>query len=138
MVGLLIVTHGKMASGLLNAVEMIIGKHDNVAALELSEQDQVEAFKQRIEQALDDVQGDDGVIIFVDMLGATPFNLSARVALERDNVEVITGVNLPLLLEIIMQREHASFKQLVAMAQEVGADSIKVLSQSLAAQDDET
>jgi len=127
-----------MASGLLNAVEMIIGKHDNVAALELSEQDQVEAFKQRIEQALDDVQGDDGVIIFVDMLGATPFNHSARVALERYNVEVITGVNLPLLLEIIMQREHASFKQLVAMAQEVGADSIKVLSQSLAAQDDET
>ncbi|MFW5941711.1 MAG: PTS sugar transporter subunit IIA [Chloroflexota bacterium] len=138
MVGILIVTHGKMASGLLNAVEMIIGKHENVAALELTEQDQVEAFKQRIEQALDGVQGEDGAIVFVDMLGATPFNLSARVALERDDVEVITGVNLPLLLEIIMQREHTPFEQLVAMAQEVGADSIKILSQSLAAQDDES
>jgi mannose/fructose/sorbose-specific phosphotransferase system IIA component len=131
MIGILLVTHGKLATGLLDAVEMIVGKQEAVGALELTGQDNIEEFKNRIEDAMRDLDSSDGVLIFVDMMGASPFNLSARVALSRDNVEVVTGVNLPILLETIMQREGATLRELVEIIEQTGPESVKVLSRML-------
>lgn len=132
MIGILIVSHGRFASGLMDSVGMIIGQFEGIGTLELNPGDSPEAFLRRIEAAVDELDGGEGVLIFVDLLGATPFNLSAQVALPRRNTDVITGVNLPMLLEVIMAREGASFDALLGIAEQAGAGSVRVLSKSLA------
>jgi PTS system mannose-specific IIA component len=85
----------------------------------------------RISDALVRVDTGDGVLILVDAFGASPFNASARVAVGREKTEVISGVNLPMLLELSVQRDQQDFAGLVQTALEAGTSSIQTLSQTL-------
>lgn len=132
MVGLVIVTHGKMAAGLLDAVRMITGIEEGLEAIGLKEEDDVEGLMGRIEDCVNSLDRGQGVILFVDLYGASPFNASARLALSSSrDIEVITGVNLPMLVELVMQREDLSLSELAKMAVEVGGTGICRLSDSL-------
>src|SRR6185503_18915951 len=99
MIGGLIVTHGRLAIELLNAAEMIVGEIHHIAAVSLGWHDDVDMARNMIEKALERVSGPDGVLILTDMFGGTPTNI-ASTFLETGRVEVITGVNLPMLIKL--------------------------------------
>lgn len=128
----MVVSHGEMANGMLDAARMIIGEQEGIIPVPLGEADDVEGLRQRIEAALQQADRGDGVLILVDLFGATPFNVSARIALARDHIEVISGVNLPMLLEVALQRQAQDFNKLIEIAKEAGKSSIRTLSESLA------
>ena len=105
MIGMVIVTHGNFSEALLKTAEMIIGPQEKVAAVALNASEGLEDLKAKIQVAVEKVMCDKGVIIFTDMFGGSPSNVS--VGFLSDKVEVITGVNLPVLLESAMLRESA-------------------------------
>ena len=131
MVGIVIVTHGAMTDGLLDAARMIVGPLDGIIGVALRESDDVESLMERVEAAVDEVNTGDGVLILVDLFGASPFNASARLAMTRDGIEVLTGVSLPMLLELAVQRDDQSLQELVEIAREAGISSIRTLSETL-------
>ena len=133
MVGIVIVTHGTMAEGMMDAASMIVGDLEGVRAVELKEMDAVEDLMDRISAAVDEVDTGDGALVFVDLFGASPFNASARLlgAEKERNVEVITGVNLPMVLEVAIQRSSKDLEALIEVAEDAGTSGVKVLSRVL-------
>jgi PTS system mannose-specific IIA component len=122
-----------MADGMMDAASMIVGDLEGVLAVELKEMDAVEDLMDRIAAAVDEVDTGDGALVFVDLFGASPFNASARLlgAEKERNVEVITGVNLPMLLEVAIQRSSEDLEALIQIAEDAGTSGVKVLSRVL-------
>ena len=135
MVKLVVVCHGALAEGLINAMELIAGTQEEVVALRLEETDAIDGLESRVEAAVQERSAGQEVLILVDLFGASPFNVSSRVAMRNAGVEVITGVNLPMLLETALGRENMPLVELVKVAREAGAGSVKVLSDLLQAGD---
>ena len=130
MIGIVLVSHGSLAQGLLNALQMIAGQQQAIVCLALNETDAVDELVTRIGTAVDQVAGEEGALILVDMLGASPFNASARLALSRpgQKMDIITGMNLPMLIELATQRENLTLKDAVAAACKSGSQGIVTLS----------
>ena len=132
MVGIVIVSHGDMAEGLLDAARMIVGEQEGIVTVSLREMDAVEGLMERVAAAIEKVDSDDGVLVLVDLFGASPFNASARLAMEGDSkIEVIAGVSLPMLVELAVQRDGESLERLVNIAREAGTSGIRTLSETL-------
>lgn len=131
MVGIVVVSHGNMADGMMDAARMIVGEMEGVATVSLKESDAVEDLISRIEAAVNAVDQGEGALILVDAFGASPFNASARLAMNRAKIEVISGVNLPMLLELAVQREGQDLEAATQIALETGTASIRTLSQTL-------
>lgn len=131
MVGIVLVSHGNMAEGMIDAARMIVGEMEDVLAVSLQEMDAIEDLMGRIEAALNEVDTGDGALILVDAFGASPFNASARLAMQREKTEVITGMNLPMLLELAVQREGQDLETVTQIAFEAGSSSIRTLSQTM-------
>lgn len=110
---------------------MIVGETEGILAVSLQEADAVENLMDRISESINSVDTGDGVLILVDVFGASPFNASARLAMVRDKIEVISGVNLPMLLEIAIQQSEEDLDALVQTALNAGSSSIRTLSQTL-------
>ena len=131
MVGIVVVSHGGMAEGMMDAARMIVGDQEGIETVSLKEADAVENLMDRISAAIARVDTGDGVLILVDAFGASPFNASARLAVGREKTEVISGANLPMLLELSIQRDQQDFNALVQTALEAGTSGIRTLSQTL-------
>jgi len=131
MIKLLIVCHGGLADGLVNAMELIAGPQPEVTAISLGEEDPIDGLETRVEEAVMAGEEGKGVLVLVDLFGASPFNVSARVAVRHPNVEVVTGVNLAMLLETALGRDGCSLPELVTIAREASAGSVKILSELL-------
>lgn len=132
MIGLVVVSHGGMAEGMLDAMRMITGEQEKVEAVALRETDDVEGLMERIQTAAASVDDGEGVLVLVDLFGASPFNASARLALMKERVlEVVTGMSLPMLVEIVVQREGMSLKELAELARQSGLEGIRVLSETV-------
>jgi mannose/fructose/sorbose-specific phosphotransferase system IIA component len=131
LVGIVIVTHGAMTDGLLDAAHMIVGEQEGMAGVALKESDDIESLMERVAAAVEEVDAGDGVLVLVDVFGASPFNASARLAMTRDGMEVLTGVSLPMLLELMVQREDQGLQELVEIAREAGTSGIRTLSEAL-------
>ena len=99
MIGALIVTHGLLARELLDAAERIVGRTEGIRAVSMGWDDEVADARKEIQAAIKDVDSGDGVLIFTDMFGGTPTNVSLAF-LEQDKVEIITGVNLPMIIKL--------------------------------------
>jgi len=133
LVGIVIVTHGEMAEGLLDAARSVAGHAGGCAAVCLRNGDSVDGLGPRIAAAIDSVKDRDGVLVLVDMWGASPFNASARLALKAQHpIDVIAGVNLPMVVELLVQRAAKGFEELVAMALQAGTQGVRALSQAVA------
>jgi PTS system mannose-specific IIA component len=132
LVGIVIVSHGEMAEGMLDAARMIVGEQEGIATVSLREMDAVEGLMERVAAAVEKVDTGDGVLVLVDLFGASPFNASARLAMQRDNIEVVSGVSLPMLVELAVQRAGQRLEQLVEIAREAGTSGIRTLSETLA------
>lgn len=131
MVGIVVISHGDMAEGMIDAARMIVGQMESVTTVSLKESDAVEDLMGRIEIAINEVDQGDGVLILVDAFGASPFNASARLALGRKNIEVISGMNLPMLLELAVGREGQDLAAVIQIALETGTTSIRTLTDTL-------
>ena len=99
MIGVVVVTHGQLATELLNAAEMIVGDLPRFAAVSIGWHDDVTDAREDIAQAIERVRTDGGVLLLTDMFGGTPSNL-AMTFIETNQIEVITGVNLPMLIKL--------------------------------------
>ena len=130
MIGLVLVSHGKLAEGLIDAMQMITGEQKAVRAIGLLETEDVEGLMDKILQAVNEVDSGEGVLIMVDLFGASPFNASARLALTFPDrlLEVVTGVNLAMLVELVVQREGMSLNEAVELVLQVAPDSVRRLA----------
>lgn len=132
MIGLVVVTHGDLAQGLLDAAGMIIGPQAQAAPLAVRREEALETAAERLEQLLARVGSDgDGVIIMTDMFGGTPTNLSLPFCAE-GRVEILAGVNLPLLLKFFSSRETRPVAELAAFLRDYGRQGLVLVSEVLA------
>ena len=131
MIGLVIVTHGRLAEEFLSAMEHVVGPQAAVAAICIGPDDDMERRRRDILRACQDVDSGQGVILLTDMFGGTPSNLAISV-MEQTKAEVIAGLNLPMLIKLASVRGRESLVACVAHAQEAGRKYISVASYVLA------
>lgn len=122
-IGGVIVSHGQLATELLAAAEMVIGDLENVAAVSIGWHDDVEAAKDEIERAIKSVSQDAGVLLMTDMFGGTPTNISAMF-LDDGKVEIVTGVNLPMVVKFATHASEIGLSDLAREVEEQGKQSI--------------
>jgi PTS system mannose-specific IIA component len=127
MIGLVLVTHGNLAAEFIAAVEHVVGPQQAVKAICIGPDDDMEQRREEIERAVDEVETGSGVILLTDMFGGTPSNLAISL-LDKPNVEVIAGMNLPMLIKLATVRKSEPLRQAVEKAQEAGRKYINVAS----------
>ena len=127
MIGLIIVTHGNLAREFVSALEHVVGPQQQIEAIAIAPTDDMEERRNAILAAVKKVDGGDGAIILSDMFGGTPSNLAISV-MENGSVEVIAGVNLPMLVKLARIREEAALLDALKQAQEAGRKYIHVAS----------
>ena len=130
MVGMLVVTHQRLAQELVATAELIVGQIDNCVGLSLDPDLPVDDLRQQITEAMDEVNGGEGVIVLTDMFGGTPSNLSLSF-LNQEGIEVVTGVNLPMLLKLAHSRENHKVDELARVIKDYGRRSISLASEIL-------
>ena len=131
MIGMVIVTHGRLAAEFIAALEHVVGPQRDVAAICIGADDDMEQRRQDILRAVREVDSGDGVVLLTDMFGGTPSNLAISV-MDRPKIEVIAGINLPMLIKLASLRQTESLANAVRGAQEAGRKYINVASQLLA------
>ncbi len=131
MIGMVLVTHGRLAAEFIAALEHVVGPQRNIAAVCIGADDDMERRRQDILSAIAEVDAGKGVVLLTDMFGGTPSNLAISV-MDKARIEVIAGVNLPLLIKLAGLRETETLAAAVAGAQEAGRKYINVASRLLA------
>ncbi len=132
MIGLIIVTHGNLAREFVAALEHVVGPQQQIAAISIAPNDDMEERRDAIIAAVKKVESGDGVIILTDMFGGTPSNLAISV-MDSGSVEVIAGVNLPMLVKLARVREEVALADALKQAQDAGRKYIHVASLVLSA-----
>jgi PTS system mannose-specific IIA component len=132
MIGGIIVSHGKLGEELLNALNIILGEAVNIEAISIGWYDDVEESKVKINQSLKRVDQKNGVLIFTDMFGGTPSNLSFTF-LKDGQVDIITGVNLPMLIKFVSLQRSYNLKEVAKKVVEQGQKNIHLASALLKA-----
>ena len=130
MIGLVLVTHGRLAAEFRAALEHIMGPQRQIEAVAIDPSDDIERRRQDIIDAVGRVDSGNGVAILTDMFGGTPSNLAISV-MNAPNVEVIAGINLPMLVKLAKVREDTPLAEAAAMAQDAGRKYINIASQVL-------
>jgi PTS system mannose-specific IIA component len=131
MIGMVIVTHGRLAQEFVSALEHVVGPQTGIAAICIGADDNMEERRKEILESVAKVDEGDGVVLLTDMFGGTPSNLAISV-LDRANVEVVAGINLPMLIKLASLRKTAKLQAAVTAAQDAGRKYINVASQLLA------
>ena len=133
-IAVVITTHGHAAKALLATAEMIIGEQDNVRCVDFVPGENGEVLAGKIRAAAAELDTSAGLLLLVDLWGGTPFNASSGIAHDDANTEVVTGVNIPMLVSVLMEREDiTALPELTALAQREGADGVKSLKTQAAA-----
>jgi PTS system mannose-specific IIA component len=131
MIGMVLVTHGRLAVEFIAALEHVVGPQTHIAAVCIGAEDDMERRRQDILRAIAEVDAGKGVVLLTDMFGGTPSNLAISV-MDKAKIEVIAGVNLPMLIKLAGLRKTEALPAAVRAAQEAGRKYINVASQLLA------
>ena len=131
MIGVVLVTHGRLAEEFIEALEHVVGPQKNMAAVCIGPEDDMERRRLEILDRVAQADEGEGVVLLTDMFGGTPSNLAISV-LDQGRVEVIAGVNLPMLIKLASLRNGESLATVVAQAQQAGRKYINIASQLLA------
>ncbi|NRN28112.1 PTS mannose transporter subunit IIAB [Photorhabdus heterorhabditis] len=127
-IAIMIGTHGAAAEQLLRTVEMLIGEQENVSYIDFVPGENADTLFEKYNSKLAKLSTDKGVLFFVDTWGGSPFNAANRIAVDKENYEIITGVNVPMLVEAFMCRDDdPSLEELVSVALETGKEGIRAL-----------
>jgi PTS system mannose-specific IIA component len=130
MIGIVLVTHGRLATEFVAALEPVVGPQTQIAAVCIGPDDDMEQRRQEILTSIAEVNTGDGAVLLTDMFGGTPSNLAISV-MDRARIEVIAGINLPMLIKLASLRQTESLERSVIGAQEAGRKYINVASQLL-------
>ncbi len=130
MIGVVVVTHGRLADELVAATEHVVGPLESCASISIGPDDDMERRRDDIRSAVEECDTGSGVIILTDMFGGTPSNLSISL-LEKGKVEVIAGANLPMLIKLAEARTRLTVDELAASATEAGKRYIAIASNIL-------
>ncbi|HXW70353.1 MAG TPA: PTS sugar transporter subunit IIA [Methylocella sp.] len=130
MIGIVLVTHGRLASEFRAALEHVVGPQKQIESVSIGPEDDIEQRRQEIIAAVAKVDGGSGVIVLTDMFGGTPSNLAISI-MNGQNIEVIAGINLPMLIKLASIRDNTSLPQAAAQAQDAGRKYIYVASKFL-------
>ncbi len=130
MIGLVLVTHGGLASEFVTAMEHVVGPQERIAPICIGPDDDMEARRKDIAKAITEVDDGSGVIILTDLFGGTPSNLAISL-MKSSGIEVIAGVNLPMLIRLDGARKSMDVRGAVAAAREAGRKYISVASEVL-------
>jgi mannose PTS system EIIA component len=131
MIGIVVVAHGNLPAELTQTTHLILGREiPAVHSISIHPSDSTESVAEKIKKAIREVDDGDGVVIFTDMFGGTPSNVSLSF-LEEAKVEVISGVNLPMMLYLATHREGASLREIGRILQSTGRENISLASDLL-------
>ena len=130
-IGILIITHGNLGEALVETCSMITGESGGIKSISVQAGDDVVETRDRIVKAIDEVKGDKGVILLVDMFGGTPSNISLSF-LGKDEIEVVTGVNLPMLTKLRSLEPDSTLHEAASELRNYGQEHIKVATEYLA------
>lgn len=130
MIGVLIVTHGGLAREFRSALEHVVGPQEQIETISIGPDDDLEMRRSDMLSALARVDSGKGVVVLTDMFGGTPSNLAIS-AMDQSNVEVIAGVNLPMLVKLASVRGECGLEEAITQAQDAGRKYISVASQIL-------
>lgn len=129
---IIIATHGAAAEPLLNTTQMIVGQQDNVRTVTFLPGENVDTLVTKFGHILQTLDQKDGVIFLVDIYAGSPFNAASLLAVAKDNWDVVTGVNIPMLVNLFLERDSVdSYSQLIDIAKEMAKEGVKSLKQSL-------
>ena len=129
MIGIVVVTHGNIAKEMMNAMEHIVGIQQQTAYVSMNSCDDMEQKRQEIAQKVKEVNSGDGVVIMTDMFGGTPSNLAISV-MKKGEIEVIAGLNLPMLVKLVRERQKP-LSEALSEASEAGRKYINIASELL-------
>lgn len=124
MIGILVVTHGGFAGGIVNGMELICGPQENLETMALYPQDDVELFAQAVRRRAEAMDRGQGVLILVDFMSGSPANVVARFLLSEARMEGIAGVNFPMLLEAVNSRDGMGLGELAETCRSLGAAGV--------------
>jgi PTS system mannose-specific IIA component len=130
MIGLILVTHGHLADEFLAAMQHVVGSQQQIGTVCIGPDDDMEQRREEIVNKVKHVDSGKGVIVLTDMFGGTPSNLAISI-MDKANVEIIAGLNLPMLIKLAALRKEASLKDAVIGAQDAGKKYINIASQLL-------
>ena len=130
MIGMVLVTHGRLATEFRAALEHVVGPQKQVETVTIMPEDDMEQRRKDIIAAIRSVEGGSGVILLTDMFGGTPSNLAISV-MEGSRVDVVAGINLPMLIKLASVRDQSTLEQAVVQAQDAGRKYISVASRIL-------
>jgi PTS system mannose-specific IIA component len=136
VIGVVIVTHFRLAEEFLQALRLIVGEVGNLSAVGLDPASSPEEMRSQIDKAVREVDRGQGVLMLVDMFGGTPSNLCLSF-LEEDRIEVVTGLNLPMLVKVVQLKEPMPIQEVAALIRDYGRRNIRVASGLLAGSDGE-
>ncbi len=127
MIGIVVVTHGRLAEEFVSITEHVVGPQDNIRAICIQPEDDMDQRRADILQAIGEVNSGKGVVILTDLFGGTPSNLAISV-MKDGEIEVIAGVNLPVMIKLVSVRGSLPFAEAMAAAQEAGRKNIYIAS----------
>jgi mannose PTS system EIIA component len=130
MIGLVLVTHGRLADEFIHALEHVVGKQEKMEAICIGPDDRMEVRRADIAAAIERVNSGLGVMVLTDMFGGTPSNLAISL-LQEGKVEVVAGLNLPMLVKLARVRKDSTLHKAAAAAQDAGRKYINIASQVL-------
>jgi len=130
MIALIVGTHGKFSFELVRSAEMISGQQENLGVAAFEPGESMEDLAEKYEELMENLDCKDGVLFLVDLFGGSPFNVASRIAINHQSMDIISGVNLPMLLEIFGNRQDSSLFELVQMAKRAGSRSIKAFKEN--------
>ncbi len=130
MIGLVLVTHGNLANEFISAMQHVVGKQEQVAAVCIGPEDDMEQRRVEIIKKVEEVNSGSGVVVLTDMFGGTPSNLAISI-MDKAKVEILAGMNLPMLIKIATLRKEKDLKSTVEGAQDAGKKYINIASQLL-------
>ena len=131
MIAIIVGTHGKFSAEIVRSSEMIFGSQENVGVVTFEPGEGADNLVQKFEEVMKNLDCSDGVLFMVDLFGGSPFNAASRIAINNENTDIVTGVSLPMLLEVYGSRSFLSLEELVETAQNAAKDAVKSFKSSI-------
>ncbi|MEO1770765.1 PTS sugar transporter subunit IIA [Candidatus Enterococcus ferrettii] len=124
MIGILLVTHGEFGEEIKRSAELIIGPISNCLAISLNRDDSISNLKDQVEQSLESLNQGEGVIVLVDLVGGSPFNVCSVTLKQRRDFKLLSGLNLSMIVECAMMRESLGLDELTQQCKQTGINSV--------------
>lgn len=131
MIAIIVGTHGKFSEEIVRSSEMIFGKQENVGVITFEPGESADGLVGKYEEVMKTLDCNDGVLFMVDLFGGSPFNAASRIVINDENMDIVTGISLPMLLEVYGSRSFSNLQELVQTAENASKDAVKSFRASI-------